>query len=171
LSPSYFQSALFALKQLSPVPTSLRAMFGALVIRADGSYTLCPDPSVIRPENVAQAARRFAQASQGRMIDQTVVVARYLEVLDRMIGALANKGVAVTLFISPIHADAYDLLTKAQPNALEAALVALAEKHHLPLVGSFDPHRYELEASQPWFFDEYHLTRAGLVKVLRGAPR
>src|SRR5262249_36189035 len=111
VSPSYFQSAIRSLEQIRPQPTSLRAEPGALVIRADGTYTLSPHPSAFRPDAGAQEARLFGKAANAGLLDGSVLVERNLEIFDRLLAALTREGVRVRLFLPPIHPEAYDALT------------------------------------------------------------
>lgn len=166
VSLTYFQSALHNIAVPRPRPTELSEQSGALILRRDGSYTVCPDPSKVSAEEVAVWARTFAQAASFRILDAGVVRGDAWEVFDRLILALLRQDCRVVLYLSPIHADAYDALPALERMALEKRLRELCATRGLTMVGSFDPHRYGLESAQPWFFDEHHPMRQAVDRIL-----
>ena len=165
-SLTYFQSAVKSLKQIMPQATPLDSLAGAFILRQDGSYTLCPEPSLIRPPEVAETARGFAKAVSGCLMDRSVTPAARVEILDRLIAALASQGTRVVLYLAPIHPDAYDRLVNTPPSPMEIELAQLCKKHGVTLIGAFNPHPYGLEADKPFFFDQYHPTRSALDLIL-----
>jgi hypothetical protein len=166
-SLTYFQSAVKLNRRAQPQPTPHEAVHGKFVLRRDGSYSLCPDPARIDRVEVADIAKEFARLTGGCCLDSSVMVKEHVQLFDRLLAALAGDGARVALYLPPMHPRAYDLLTASQPNHVESELRKLGAKRGVTVLGSFNPHQYQLDGVKPWFIDQYHPSRMAVDLIFR----
>jgi len=167
LSLTYFQSALKNWRLRRPQSTEKDSDADGFVLRCDGSYAMCRDTAAIQPAIITETARRFAQVAKGCFLGSSVMVTDNVEMFRQLVTALRHGGIGVVFYLAPIHPVAYDLLIQSEPNQIELFLHDLGTQQDIPVIGSFNPHVYHLDADRPWFVDQYHPVR-GVVEIIMG---
>jgi len=164
-SPSYFQAAIRSLGMTGLEITKSTYSKQGFVIRTDGSHSL-KQSSEVNPEEVAALALEYSSVARGRLLTKDVLLRPYLLLFEKLISRLKVDGARVILYISPLHATVYDAVSVHDGNSLEAYLMRVARSEGVSLIGSFDPHKYNLSAKRPFFLDYYHPTNPAVEIIL-----
>lgn len=166
LSPSYFQSSLKVITKSPVAVTSENYILGYFVLRKDGSYTMYA-PNREEIEKINDRALNFSKLARGNFYGDDCTEGESMELFISLLDRLKEKQVRVILFISPIHPSLYDALEGHESNLVEQKLKTLTKEKGMLLIGSYNPHRYKLEAlvNDPDFLDEYHISHKAMKTI------
>lgn len=166
LSPSYFQSSLKVVGKSPVAVTSENYIPGYFVLRKDGSYTMYA-PNQEEVKKINNRALNFAKIARGDFYGDDCIESEPMKLFIALLDKLMEEHVRVILFISPIHPSLYDALEGYENNLVEHKLSALAKEKDMLLIGSYNPHRYKLEAMpiDPDFLDETHISNKAMKTI------
>jgi len=135
-------------------------------------YLREPDASIWYPYTSRYPDVQKVRLSAIRYTEGSVYSLENFQYADRkrkfetLMKILKNAGVHVTLYLAPYHPLSYDILIKNpkyQLKQTEAYFRSYAKKHHLQLVGSYNPHL--LGFTQEDFFDGMHCRFNAVKKI------
>lgn len=135
-------------------------------------YLREPDASIWYPyasryPDVQKVRLKAIQYTKGSVYSlENFLYANRKKKFETLMLMLTNAGVHVTLYLAPYHPLTYDILIKNpkyQLKQTEAYFRSYAKKHHLQLVGSYNPHKLEL--TQEDFFDGMHCRFNAVKKI------
>lgn len=142
----------------------------------EDAANLAAADNVMRPDGSMKMSRVYraghpqdwALVSDGSfMIKQPMLQPHAVADLQTMLSALRHRGIDVTLVLAPYHPKVFECRNGAVCAALaqaEATARGLAERiGGVDVLGGYDPRPYGLSNGD--FYDDMHLTEAGLEKV------
>jgi hypothetical protein len=177
LSPSYFQSSLrmlktrlFAKEKSIPMPTDNKINDG---------FTRLQDGSINYDKKYRNATLAEVDAKANDYIADpdnvyslrayTTLSSTHVELFDTFIKDMADHNIEIQFVLLPYHPDVYNFIAaNKQYNAVIACehyIKDYAFNANIPLIGSFDPTKLNLDHT--YFYDGMHLNEQGIKVVLK----
>ena len=171
-SPEYVRLSVFSLRHYGP--KGIR--FVITTQRENAEKTKTPDGTMVWSRNPPDKTERLVDQYLGGMMDAD---ARYqhldadverdrLQLVERFVRYLRASGVEVSFLLVPYHPRAFLAFERRADRPLvwtEERYRALAQRSGARVVGSYDPEKVGMQASD--FFDESHLRPEALVRLFR----
>jgi hypothetical protein len=169
-SPGYFQEAI-----LDVMTGRKRAKWYVTNQPINAEYTRLPDGSFTysaaeRSSDSAAVLKRaikYVQPPIFQIAENAPLSRENLLAIDKLVDLVRKDGSEVWLYLPPYHPYVYDHLARRPEYRIidsgEAAVREMAGRKGIPVLGSFNPHRYGFVNTD--FYDGHHVREAGVARI------
>ncbi|MFV8224388.1 hypothetical protein [Christiangramia aquimixticola] len=124
-----------------------------------------------RSASKSKVETRAKEYSVGELIRRykhyTEMSPEKIDEFQHFISHLKQRNIEIEFFLGPYHPITYEVINENFEifNEVENFMRDFSRKHTIKIYGSFNPKKYHLGGE--FFFDEKHLTKKGIEKILR----
>ena len=179
VSPSYFQASWQELERRIRKPDTARKQYYATdktaldvaVKLADGSLVYGTAMRERTPAAVEREAQIYNTKWRDTLDQRTGKIEPVKKAeFEALVDYLAARGIHVAFYLGPYHPTTYSFFKREKNTriggALEDYIRALAAKRGMTVVGSYDPAKAGVNATD--FFDALHVRESGVAKMFAG---
>lgn len=166
LNPTYFQLNIKYLIKKTVVSTDQLKKKSYFVIRSDGGYSLAFQnqiDSIVLKEKSLQ----FVEIHKPNFFLPINENSTYWTYFKLLLIQLQKDGVIPIIYISPLNPIVYDHLANVDEIDLESKIRKFCTKKSIPVVGSFNPHKYGYHRVGNYFIDPYHPTKSVVETIFK----
>ncbi len=174
-SPSYFKSSIRMLlnkKLLKPLPLPTKLKVNDAFTRlSDGSISYDAKCRNVTIQDVDNQARSYIAGAIYSLEKYSTFDKEYIYLFNKFVDEILSNNIQLEFVLMPYHPLVYDFFSSNNKYQIvlefERYLKNFAMNKKIPLVGSFNPHAFNLNSSH--FYDGMHLNERG-VEIVLGQP-
>jgi hypothetical protein len=163
-SPSYLQTSVHSWSRIGIVSTIQDRLPDYLVIHADGSYSMY-SPQEIDSMWVKTEVNQFMGYSRGNFLCPRDTGKVYIGHFKLLLTEMKKDGIIPIVFIAPLNPIAYDNLIRFETNSVEEKVRKICAAISVPVLGSFNPHLYDIDHTGKYFTDAYHPVKTVITRI------
>ncbi len=156
-SPNYFQNNIRSIfdSKKNIIETDSINVNSYFVILSDGSYSLA-QRSRIDSVSVKDVSYKFVNIHKSKFFISSDTNSIYFGYFKKLLISLKKEGVTPLVYISPVNPILFDNLSDSARVPLEEKIDLFCKENIITRIGSFNPHKYNLNSVSNFFVDGYH---------------